>query len=368
VLSGAVEGVEGNPAAGDWVEVRSAEGELLGSGHYSPASSIRVRLLDTGKNGAGDEGLEDRVAAAVAMRGRLPDLADTDAARLVNTEGDGLPGLVVDRYGEHLVLRPSTAGMMTRVERIAEALREATGAASAYLRPDATGLRREAVALEERVLFGAVPEEPVPIREGGRSHLVDLRLGQKTGFYLDQRDARSLVERISSGRRVLDLFCYSGAFASAALAGGAAAVTAVDSSREAMALAERQIGADPRSDLVQGDAFRFLRGKEESFDLAVIDPPPLARRRAAVDRASRGYKDLLLQALRQLQPGGQILVFACSHHIDPDLFRKIAFGASLDAARAVQVLRTFEAPADHPVALDHPEGRYLTGLWLQALG
>jgi 23S rRNA (cytosine1962-C5)-methyltransferase len=224
------------------------------------------------------------------------------------------------------------------------------------------------VAVEERALFGEVPEEPVSIREGARTHLVGLRFGQKTGFYLDQRDARSLVARIASGRRVLDLFCYSGAFASAALAGGAAAVTAVDSSREALALADRQIGSDPRTDLVQGDAFRFLRGSDDSFDLAIVDPPPLAPRRAAVDRASRGYKDLLLQALRQLTPGGHVLAFACSHHVGPELFRKIAFGASLDASRPVQVLRTFEAPADHPVALDHPEGRYLTGLWLRALG
>jgi 23S rRNA (cytosine1962-C5)-methyltransferase len=369
VLSGAVARVDGEAAPGDWVRVRAAEGEVLGFGHWSPSSQIRVRLLQFGKEAPDDALVSERVTRAVARRSADPLLAGTDAVRLVNAEGDGLPGLVVDRYGPLVVARFATAGMAARRECVADALRVATGAAAGFERPDAAAARREGIAARQGPLWGAAPEAPVPIEERGRRYAVDVVGGQKTGFYLDQRDARNLVERLASGRRVLDLFAYTGGFAVAAARGGAAAVTAVESSAEALALAERHLepwAARLALRLARDDVFTFVRRDEGSYDLVVVDPPPLARRGSDVARAARAYKDALLGALRRSAPDALLLAFSCSHHVGPDLFRKIAFGASLDAGRPLAVLAELGAPSDHPVSLDHPEGRYLTGLLLRA--
>jgi len=368
VLSGAVERVEGDAGPGDSVAVVSAEGEVLGHGHYSPASQIRVRLLHFGKEDPGEEALAARVRAAVARRARLPGLAATDAVRLVNAEGDGLPGLVVDRYGDAVVLRLSSAGMVARRAVLASAIRSVSAAAAGYERADAAALRREGLPIREGVLWGAAPTGPVSIHEADRRYQVDLASGQKTGFYLDQRDARALVAKRARGRRALDLFAYSGSFSVAAARGGAASVTLVESSRPALTLAQANLemnGARREVQLVCEDAFRFLRQTHAQWDLLVLDPPPFARRQADLPRATRAYKDLILQGLRHAAPGAWMLAFACSHHVSPELFRKIAFGASLDAGRSARVLRTLEAPPDHAVSLDHPEGRYLTGLWLE---
>jgi 23S rRNA (cytosine1962-C5)-methyltransferase len=368
ILSGAVARVEGDAAPGDAVRVLSAEGEVLGHGHLSPRSDLRVRLFAFGKEAPESGWIAARVAAAVAFRAGQPLLAGTDAVRLVNAEADGLPGLVVDRYADVVVLRASSAGPLVHRDEVARAVRDATGAAAGFARDDATAARREGLPAAHGPLWGEVPGEALVVRESGRRYRVDVRAGQKTGFYLDQRDARDLVQRLAAGRRVLDLFAYTAGFGAAALAGGAAEVTAVESSKEACALAEGNLaatGAAERARLVAGDAFRFLRGSGPPFDLVVVDPPPLARRAGDVARATRAYKDLLLHALRRSAPGALVLAFACSHHVGPELFRKVAFGASLDAGRPAQVLRTLEAPVDHPVSLDHPEGRYLTGLLLR---
>jgi 23S rRNA (cytosine1962-C5)-methyltransferase len=365
LLSGAIARVEGEPEAGDLVAVRSAEGETLAHGHYEPGSQIRARLLAFTKEPEEEGALPPRVAAAVARRAADPLLAGTDALRLVNAEGDGLPGLVVDRYADVLVVRPSTSGMLRRVEEIAGALRDASGATAALLRPDAVSLRRAGVDAGDALLFGALPDGPVAIAERGRRFRVDVRRGQKTGFYLDQRDARDLVAALANGRRVLDAFAYTGAFAAAALQGGAARAVLIESSAAALALAREHVAfAAERAECRPGDAFEALHAGAGDFDLVILDPPPLARRKADVPRAARAYKDLLLHAFAA-SPGRLVLAFACSHYVGPDLFAKIAFGAALDAGRRVSVLRELGAPSDHPVSLDHPEGRYLTGLLLR---
>lgn len=369
VLSGSVARVEGDPQPGAWVRVLSADGEPLGVGHYSPRSQIRVRLLGFGKDSFDDDALAASVAASVARRAGDPLIGPTDAVRLVNAEGDGLPGLVADRYGDALVLRLSTAGMSARRELVVRALRAASGAAHGFERADAPAARREGFAARQGPLWGEAPSAPFAIRERERVYWVDLEHGQKTGFYLDQRDARDLVENLAAGRRVLDLFSYTGAFAAAAARGGARALTLVESSAEALRLAERNL--EPWADtvplrLVGGDAFRFVRTPGDRFDLLVVDPPPLARRRADVPRAARAAKDVLLFALRRADPGALVFAFTCSHHIGADLLRKIVFGAALDAGRPLQVLRELGAAADHPVSIDHPEGRYLSGLVLRA--
>jgi 23S rRNA (cytosine1962-C5)-methyltransferase len=248
-------------------------------------------------------------------------------------------------------------------------LRDATGADAAWLRPDAVALRRAGVSTGDGPLFGAVPEAPVAIVERGRAFRVDVRAGQKTGFYLDQRDARDLVATLAPGRRVLDAFAYTGGFAVAALTGGAAHVTLLDSSQSALALAREHVAfARERATCVAGDAFEAVRAGSGDFDLVILDPPPLARRKADVQRAARAYKDLLLHAFAGARPGRLVLAFACSHHVGPALFQKIAFGAALDAGRQVALLRELGAPSDHPVSLAHPEGRYLSGLLLRVDG
>jgi 23S rRNA (cytosine1962-C5)-methyltransferase len=360
VLSGAVARVEGRAEPGAWSCVRSAEGEVLAYGHWSPHSSIRVRLLAFGKELPPPDLLAMRIASAVVRRGDSALLGDTNALRLVNAEGDALPGLVADRYGDLVVVKLTSAGMAARRDEVASALRRATGAAAGFERAD--------TAASQGALWGALPEAPVAIRERSRDYLVDFAGGQKTGFYLDQRDARDLVESLASGRRVLDLFAYTGGFAVAAARGGAASVTAVESSSGALDLARRNLADNAPDCAVRfepGDAFEFVRRESGRFDLLVIDPPPLARRRGDVARAARAYKDVLLFGLRRAAPGAYVLAFCCSHHVGPELFRKIAFGAALDADRCARVLRTLGAPADHPVSIDHPEGHYLTGLLLQ---
>jgi 23S rRNA (cytosine1962-C5)-methyltransferase len=369
LLSGSVARVEGDPPVGELLPVLSAEGEILGHGHYSPRSEIAVRLLCFGAEAPGEEHLRIAIEKAVARRRSDPVLRGNEALRLVNAEGDDLPGLVVDRYGEIAVARLSSAGMIARRDSIGAILREASGAASGYERADAAAARREGLPVREGPLWGD-PPPTVSIREGRRRYLVDVVSGQKTGFYLDQRDSRDLVEGLASARRVLDLFAYTGGFAVAAALGGASSVTLVESSSAALALARQNLDSNApgfEAELVLGDAFRFLRGGGELFDLLILDPPPFARRRHDVERACRAHKDLILHALRRASPGALLLAFACSHHVGPDLFRKVAFGASLEARRPVQVLRVLQAPVDHPVSIQHPEGAYLTGLLLRTV-
>lgn len=370
VMSGAV-GQTGPsaPSPGTWVRVLSSRGRVLGYGDYSPASNIRIRMLSFGADPPPEILVAERIAAAVKRRAGDPLIGDTNAVRFVNAEGDGLPGLTVDRYGETVVVKLTTAGMVGRRDVIASTLQEVTGLDSGFERVDAIATRREALEAHEGILWGALPSGLVPIRERDRDFRVDVESGQKTGFYLDQRDSRDLVGSLSGGKRMLDLFSYTGGFAVAAARGGAARVSLIDSSDPALERAREHLAEnapDCPAAFEKANAFEALRGSSEEFDLLVLDPPPLARRQGDVTRASRAYKDLLLHALRRAAPGARILFFACSHHVGPDLFSKIIFGASLDAGRPLRVLRDLGAPADHPVSVDHPEGRYLTGLLLDA--
>jgi 23S rRNA (cytosine1962-C5)-methyltransferase len=367
LLSGAVARVEGVPERGAFVRVLSSDGEVLGFGHYNPDASLRVRLLSYGKEPPDATLIPERIRCALRRRVADPLLAGSDAMRLVNAEGDALPGLIADRYADTVVVKFTSAGMASRRAEVLAALREASGAGAGFERADPAA-RSEGFTPEAGCLWGALPDEGIWIRENGRRFCIDVVQGQKTGFYLDQRDNRDLVQALAHACRVLDLFAYTGGFSVAAALGGAARVTLVDSSALALEAARVHLETNaPQcpAELIRADAFRWLRGADADFDLVVLDPPPLARTRRDVPRASRAYKDALLFALRRTVPGGLLLAFACSHHVGPELFRKIAFAAALDARREAQILRVLGAPVDHPCSIDHPEGAYLTGLLLR---
>ena len=357
LLSGSVDRVEGSPAPGDVVQVRDAAGTRLGTGDWDPDAQIRVRLFAFGKDEVDEAAwLETALERALAWRRRHPLLLGTDALRLVHSEADGLPGLTVDRYADWLSVRAGTPAMLRRAPRIGEVLTKLTGAHGVWLRSEGAA---------GAVLCGEVPTQPVAIDEGGRRYLVDLRHGQKTGFYLDQRDARDLFARLAHGTRALDLFAHTGGFACAALAGGAASVVAVESSEQALRLLALNA---PGCEIVAGDVNEFLRADTRAFDLVSVDPPPFAKRKRDVTAACRAYKDLNLRVLRGVAEGAHVLTFSCSHHVEPELFRKVVFGAAHDAGREVQALAVLGAPPDHPVSLRHPQGEYLKGLLLRVSG
>jgi 23S rRNA (cytosine1962-C5)-methyltransferase len=361
-MSGSIERVEGEPEPGATVEVRNADGERIACGDFDPASQIRVRLHTFGSDAAdpGEPWIEARLDEALDWRRERAHSMDTDALRFVNAEADGLPGLVVDRYADWLVLKAGTPAMLRRVSQIARHLEKTTEARGAWLRGTLPPQR----SASERTLFGDVPDEPVQIRESLRRYWVDLRGGQKTGFYLDQRDGRDLFGDLAAEQRTLDLFSYTGGFSQAALHGKASHVVAVETSDQAVELLRRNA---PDAEVVQADVHAFLRDNTERFDLVVCDPPPLARRRRDVQGACRAYKDLNLRVLRNVRPGAYVMTFTCSHHVGADLFRKVIFGAATDAGARVQVLRELGAPMDHPVALHHPQGEYLNGLLLRVV-
>jgi 23S rRNA (cytosine1962-C5)-methyltransferase len=354
---------------GTLVQVKSVDGKPLGSGYYSPSSQIRVRLLSYGEEEPREERLEELIDLALARRSS-PLLSSQTALRLINAEGDGLPGLTVDRFGDVVVVKLSTIGMSQRRERIVERLQKNTGASCGYERADGVAARREGMKARDGLLWGEMPEMPIEIEECGRRYKVDVVDGQKTGFFLDQRDARNLVQELSANKSVLDLYSYTGGFGVAAMCGGASAVTLIESSKNASALSEanmemnRPEGQTTLVRAVNEDVGRYLRDEKETFDVIIVDPPPFAKRKGDIEKASRAYKDVILRGLQHAAPGAHMLVFSCSHHMSQDLFRKIVFGATRDAHCRLQVLRELSPPVDHPVSLNHPEGNYLKGLLL----
>jgi 23S rRNA (cytosine1962-C5)-methyltransferase len=364
LFSGAVARMEGEIAPGDLGEVYSNQGQFLGMGHINPRSQIVFRLLTKKKERSEPLLLEERMREAFLLREKWL-RGKTDAFRMVNGEGDFLPGLVVDRYGETLVMQCLTAGMDRLKGVLTELLVENLHPASIYERSDGGTRKEEGLAGVSGMLYGREVPDGVEIEEDGCRFSIGVREGQKTGFYLDQRENRRFLGEVSSGKRILDCFCYTGAFSIHAARGGAKEITLVDSSREALAKAEEHfdlngLGKTPRQ-LVRGDAFEVMRDLEPGYDIVILDPPPFARRKGQLLGASRGYKDLNLSAFGLLKSGGLLLTFSCSHHMSWDLFQKIVFSASVDAGRRAQLLVRMGHSVDHPIDLCHPEGEYLKG-------
>ena len=372
VFSGAVGRLQGDPKAGDTLEVRDAAGNALALAAFSPASQIRARVWTFQHEESIDEGFfRRRLQKALSLRDTLEASRHTNALRLVHAESDGLPGLVVDRYADVLVAQFLAAGVERWREVILDALADLTGCEAVYERSDAEVRKLEGLQPKIGFARGNKSASRCPIAEYGLNFRVDVEQGQKTGFFLDQRENRQRVRALCAGREVLDAFAYTGGFSIAALAGGAEHVTAIESSADAMQIARENLAANPldasRVDFVQGDVFaqlRALRDRDARFGLIVLDPPKFAPTAAQARNAARAYKDINLLALKLLSPGGLLATFSCSGGVDAGLFQSIVAGAAVDAGAEAKIIERFGAAADHPVALEFPEGEYLKGLLL----
>jgi 23S rRNA (cytosine1962-C5)-methyltransferase len=370
LFSGAIEKLSGKPGAGDTVEIRDASGKSQGRAAYSPKSQIRARMWTFDANEEVDAAFfRRRIERALALREALPARRHTNALRLVHGESDGLPGLIVDRYADVLVAQFLAAGVERWRDPILDALSELTAAEAIFERSDAEVRKLEALPARVGFARGNRNASRCPIVEYGLNFRVDVEQGQKTGFFLDQRENRQRVRELAAGREVLDGFSYTGGFSIAALAGGARRITAIESSAPALEVARENLAANPfdaaRVQFVHGDVFaqlRTLRDRAAQFQMVILDPPKFAPSAAQVKNAARAYKDINLLALKLLAPGGLLATFSCSGGVSAELFQSIVAGAALDAGADAKIIERFGAAADHPVALEFPEGEYLKGL------
>lgn len=371
IFSGAIERIEGDPEEGDVVDVYARSGEFLARGHYQ-IGSITVRVLSFEQEEIDAAWWEARLRAAWAVRRAigLIDSPDTDCYRLVHGEGDNLPGLVIDIYGDVAVVQAHSVGMYRSRQAICEALRTVYGdrLAAVYDKSAQTlPYKAETGAVDGYLYGGGASTERIVTEHGNRFH-VDWGVGQKTGFFLDQRENRALVGHYSAGRTVLNTFSYTGGFSVYALAGGAREVVSVDSSATAVALAVRNaelnFGPDVHHEGVASDVFDYLKTTDKQFDLIILDPPAFAKHHKVLGNATKGYTRLNARALSQIAPGGILFTFSCSQAVSRELFRTTVFTAAAIAGRRVRILHQLTQPADHPINIYHPEGEYLKGLVL----
>jgi 23S rRNA (cytosine1962-C5)-methyltransferase len=370
IFSQAIERIEPTSIeAGALVAVHDASGALLGMGYFNPATTIAIRMLAWGETPALDQLIARRIKGALDLRRRFVG-SDTDAYRLVNGDGDGLSGVVVDRFADVAVLQLLTAGADRMRETIVAALNELLHPSSIIERSHGAVRKQEGLDDRDAVLAGE-PVASTLVSENGIKIKIDLEHGQKTGSFLDQRDNRALAGRIARNARVLDAFCYQAGFSLAALAGGASKVVAVDTSARALDVARQnlELNGHPSNavEFVHADAGKFMAETSNRFDLIVVDPPPLARSRGDAERAGRLYVELNTLAMRALAPGGRLMTFSCSTHFRAeDFIRAVRFAAS-NAGRNLRLIAHLGPGPDHPVLLGHGEGEYLTGLLLADL-
>jgi 23S rRNA (cytosine1962-C5)-methyltransferase len=369
IFSGAIHHVDEEPISGATVDLLSFNQQLLARASYSPHSQIRARVWTFEDESVDKDFFRRRIRASIVTRQKLNVESQTNAYRLIYAESDGIPGLIVDRYDNVLILQSLTAGSEFWKETIADLLPEETGLSMIYERSDTDV--RELEGLESHVgpLRGRIPDSQITIRENGLKLKVNVVEGHKTGFYLDQRKNRLRVRELAKDKDVLDCFCYTGGFTVNVLAGGARSVLSVDSSGDALALAKENIVLNnlpaAKANLIEGDVFQLLRkfrDENRSFDMIILDPPKFAPTAAQAERAARGYKDINLLAFKLLRPGGTLVTFSCSGGIDAGLFQKIIAGSALDAGVDAQIVEHLSQGPDHPVLLHFPEGAYLKGL------
>ncbi|MCK7505232.1 MAG: class I SAM-dependent rRNA methyltransferase [Desulfobacterales bacterium] len=371
VFSGAIDNVKGKPSDGDVVLARDSRGQMLALGFFNSKTDISFRVLSRDCDKAVDAAFwNERVHAAFRLRQRLINTT-TNAYRLINAEGDGCPGLIVDVYNDTLAISITTAGMEKQKQNILDALIFHLKPARIY--EQSAGRSRGLEGLEERkgFIYGEDHTGTVRVMENGYSFDVDFISGQKTGFFLDQRVNREKLGALSDGATVLNCFCYTGAFSIYCAAGGAKKVVSLDISKSACAAALEHMRLNGFSiedhPVIDADVFQYLRDMRESFDLIILDPPAFAKTKRDVPKASRGYKEINMQAMKHLVRGGMLATFSCSNFIEEDLFYKIVQGAARDAQADLQLLARLEAGPDHPLGLGHPEGRYLKGLLVRKL-
>ncbi len=379
VFASAIKSVDQETASGATVDLLSSEGQFLARASYSPISQIRARVWTFEDEPVDKEFFRRRIKAAVELRQRLKVESHSNAYRLIHAESDGIPGLIVDRYDNVLVLQSLTAGSEFWKETIADILVEETGIQNIYERSDADVRELEGLKPQCGVLrYSNTRNSDLPIEdqisnividEYNLKFNVDIEHGHKTGFYLDQRHNRHRVGKFAEGRDVLNCFCYTGGFSIHALANGAKSVLSVDSSADALALLEENIAINnlpaDRHTSLEGDVFQLLRkfrDANRSFDMIILDPPKFAPTAAHAEKASRAYKDINLLAFKLLRHGGMLFTYSCSGGIDAALFQKIVASAALDAGVDATIIEHLSQGSDHPVSLHFPEGAYLKGL------
>lgn len=372
IFSGAVAELRGAAKPGETVEVVSSKGEFLAKAAYNPFSQIVARVWTWVAAEEVNLDFFDRVLAqsVEARRKILPEIGQNGALRLVYAESDRLPGFIVDRYSDTLVVQFLSAGAEFWRETLLDLLGKQTGLTQIYERSDVDVRRLEGFSEKTGVVRGVEPPEKIRIEENGLIFNVDVRSGHKTGYYLDQRKNRLRIRELSKDKDVLDCFCYSGGFSINALIGGARSVLGVDSSGDALAKAGENLSLNQQASCgqvswLEGDVFQVLRGQRDraaSFDMVILDPPKFAATVSQVEKAARGYKDINLLGLKLLRPGGLLVTFSCSGGVSEELFQKIVAGAALDACVQAQILERLGQSPDHPVALNFPEGAYLKGL------
>ncbi|EMF07719.1 23S rRNA (cytosine(1962)-C(5))-methyltransferase RlmI [Serratia marcescens] len=369
VFSGAVQRVEGKALSGETIDILDSQGKWLARGAYSPESQIRARVWTFQQ----DEDINidffiRRLQQAQSWRDWVAQRDGLDGYRLIAGESDGLPGITIDRFQNFLVLQLLSAGAEYQRPALISALQHCYPECSIYDRSDVAVRKKEGLPLAQGPVLGDLPPELLPITEHGMKLLVDIQQGHKTGFYLDQRDSRLAARNYSAGRRVLNCFSYTGAFAVSALMGGCAQVISVDTSQAALDIAKQNVELNKldlnKAEFVRDDVFQLLRNyraQGEKFDLIIMDPPKFVENKNQLASACRGYKDINMLALQLLNPGGILLSFSCSGLMPTDLFQKILADAAVDAGRDVQFIEQFRQAADHPVIATYPEGLYLKG-------
>ncbi|MGP0920770.1 23S rRNA (cytosine(1962)-C(5))-methyltransferase RlmI [Serratia sp. CY81166] len=369
VFSGAVQRVEGKALSGETIDILDSQGKWLARGAYSPESQIRARVWTFQQ----DEEINidffiRRLQQAQSWRDWVAQRDGLDGYRLIAGESDGLPGITIDRFQNFLVLQLLSAGAEYQRPALLSALQHCYPECSIYDRSDVAVRKKEGLQLAQGPVLGDLPPELLPITEHGMKLLVDIQQGHKTGFYLDQRDSRLAARNYSAGRRVLNCFSYTGAFAVSALMGGCAQVISVDTSQAALDIARQNVELNKldlnKAEFVRDDVFQLLRNyraQGEKFDLIIMDPPKFVENKNQLASACRGYKDINMLALQLLNPGGILLSFSCSGLMPTDLFQKILADAAVDAGRDVQFIEQFRQAADHPVIATYPEGLYLKG-------
>ena len=370
IFSGAVQEISGNPESGEVVDVFSARGEWLCKAALSPQSQIRARIWTWQQVDIIDRNfLSERIRKAIKLRKEQGLFYRSDAVRLIHGESDNIPGLVVDIYGGTIVLQALSAGIEPWKKSIAEILLQEIDAEGVFERSDVEVRKLEGLPESTGLLAGKMPKSKITISEGNMRFLVDIIHGQKTGFYLDQRENRLLAGKLAHGKNILNCFSYTGGFTVHALAGGADRVLSIDSSAEALEIARHNLELNDlpqnRAEWMEADVFqamRALRDKGSKFDIIILDPPKFAPTAALAAKAARAYKDINLLAFKMLNTGGLLFTFSCSGGINQDLFQKIIAGAALDANVQARIIYWLTQAPDHPVALNFPEGYYLKGL------